>query len=507
MADPVDALAPLFPPFAPSFTPSASSERAADAEAPGPDAPHAEPSPAHASGGDADGAGAQAEADAVRTEEDDWWEAVPHEADGDPASDAATHADDAAMPATLGASDDVVAATTAVTVDAATPDAPAPPAVPDDVVAATAHYDAWCAAYLPLDDAALARKHAAMRADQFQCFRATFYRWTQHWAAHAAHDALAPLHAERAVLAVGDLHVENFGTWRDAEGRLAWGVNDADEAWPLPWPFDLVRLQASAVLAAETGHLDLDAADAAHAIVAGYAEGVEAGGVPFVLAERHAALHRMATARLHEPTAFWDRLAAWPDATTMPRGARKALDRALPAGAEPRYLVRRAGLGALGRPRITALYDWRGGLAAREVKAIVPSAAAWRAGRAASPKDARTRDLLAVAVRAPDPFLDARRRWLVRRLAPDCSRIALTALPRGGDQRALLHAMGMETANVHLGSAGARGLQRGLARVADALGHGWLRRAAEPLLRATRRDWHAWRHAPASDGAPANGAS
>jgi len=36
------------------------------------------------------------------------------------------------------------------------------------------------------------------------------------------------------VLAVGDLHVENFGTWRDAEGRLIWGVNDFDEAWRLP---------------------------------------------------------------------------------------------------------------------------------------------------------------------------------------------------------------------------------------------------------------------------------
>ena len=35
-----------------------------------------------------------------------------------------------------------------------------------------------------------------------------------------------------AVLAVGDLHTENFGTWRDAEGRLIWGINDFDEAFP-----------------------------------------------------------------------------------------------------------------------------------------------------------------------------------------------------------------------------------------------------------------------------------
>src|SRR5260370_32652719 len=47
------------------------------------------------------------------------------------------------------------------------------------------------------------------------------------------------------VLAVGDLHVENFGTWRDAEGRLTWGVNDFDEAYPLPYTIDLARLATS----------------------------------------------------------------------------------------------------------------------------------------------------------------------------------------------------------------------------------------------------------------------
>jgi hypothetical protein len=30
------------------------------------------------------------------------------------------------------------------------------------------------------------------------------------------------------------LHVENFGTWRDTDGRLVWGVNDFDEAFVYP---------------------------------------------------------------------------------------------------------------------------------------------------------------------------------------------------------------------------------------------------------------------------------
>ena len=36
------------------------------------------------------------------------------------------------------------------------------------------------------------------------------------------------------VLAVGDIHIENYGSWRDAEGRVVWGVNDFDEAAKCP---------------------------------------------------------------------------------------------------------------------------------------------------------------------------------------------------------------------------------------------------------------------------------
>ena len=53
-------------------------------------------------------------------------------------------------------------------------------------------------------------------------------------------------------LAIGDLHVENFGTWRDKEGRLIWGVDDFDEAYSLPYTHDLVRLAASAEIADAT---------------------------------------------------------------------------------------------------------------------------------------------------------------------------------------------------------------------------------------------------------------
>jgi hypothetical protein len=75
------------------------------------------------------------------------------------------------------------------------------------------------------------------------------------------------------VLSVGDIHLENFGTWRDSEGRLVWGVNDFDEAAAIPYPFDLVRLAASIRLADEPG---VSNQEAAAAIAEGYARGLAA---------------------------------------------------------------------------------------------------------------------------------------------------------------------------------------------------------------------------------------
>jgi len=74
----------------------------------------------------------------------------------------------------------------------------------------------------------VALKNAHMAESPFAFFRARLdYRWLQLWHANCADVVGAP-----KVLAVGDLHIENFGTWRDQEGRLIWGVNDLDEAWP-----------------------------------------------------------------------------------------------------------------------------------------------------------------------------------------------------------------------------------------------------------------------------------
>jgi hypothetical protein len=88
-------------------------------------------------------------------------------------------------------------------------------------------------------------------------------------------------------------------------------------------------------------------------------------------------------------------------------------------------------------------------------------------------------------VRCRDPFVRLQRRWIVRRLAPDCSRIELSALPKERDELRLLHAMGWETANVHLGTAQPRVLRADLKKRP----RGWLLEAARKMEKAVEADF------------------
>ena len=156
-----------------------------------------------------------------------------------------------------------------------------------DIQHATETYEAWLGRRLTLIPADLELKHQRMAESPFLFLRATFYRWVQCWAEVCPDLAAAP-----AVLSVGDLHIENFGTSRDAEGRLIWGINDFDEAYPMPYTIDSVRLAASAILAIQENHLSLDPKDACDALLAGDCATLDLGGWPFILAEEHAWLRK-----------------------------------------------------------------------------------------------------------------------------------------------------------------------------------------------------------------------
>src|SRR4051812_39530412 len=110
----------------------------------------------------------------------------------------------------------------------------------------TRAYEAWLSARLggPLDKNHLADKHRKMGEDPFRFLRATYWRW-----AETIYAACPDLADAEEVLGVGDIHLKNFGTWRDLDGRLVWGINDYDEAAEMPYLLDLVRLAVSARLA------------------------------------------------------------------------------------------------------------------------------------------------------------------------------------------------------------------------------------------------------------------
>src|SRR5215510_9391539 len=150
------------------------------------------------------------------------------------------------------------------------------------VAKATRKYEAWMAGHVGVVQADLRKKHKDIRRDPFVFFRGTFYRWTQQYPRVCRDIADAPV-----VTAIGDLHVENFGTWRDAEGRLAWGINDFDECAPLPYTNDLVRLGTSAALAAREGRLNHSVKVILRTVLEGYRAELRRGGRPIVLAERH----------------------------------------------------------------------------------------------------------------------------------------------------------------------------------------------------------------------------
>ncbi len=354
-----------------------------------------------------------------------------------------------------------------------------------NILQATHEYERWSARQVPLVPADLRLKHAMMAQSAFSFLRATCYRWMQVWPEVCADLATAP-----SLRAVADLHVENFGTWRDSEGRLIWGINDFDEACAVPYASDLVRLVVSAKLAGRAERLAVKLDEACEAVLTGYLEGLRAGGRPFVLSEQHSWLREIATNSLRDPVKFWKKMVALPMVQkTVPHEVTNALEQVMPEAGLSYGLRRRvSGLGSLGRPRFVALAEWRGGKVAREAKRLIASAGLWAQGRQGG-GPLLYQSMLEQSVRCRDPFVRMQGQWLLRRLSPYCSRIELTALPKKRDEGKLLYAMGWETANVHLGDQKRiSAVQRDLA----ARKSGWLRKAAKAMTKATLADWKDW---------------
>jgi uncharacterized protein DUF2252 len=355
-----------------------------------------------------------------------------------------------------------------------------------NVIKATRQFEGWLGHHTDLVKKDLRLKHINMKAAVFPFLRATFYRWAQVWPSVCPDLAKGP-----KILAVGDLHVENFGTWRDAEGRLIWGVNDFDEAHPIAYANDLVRLAVSAHLASEAGSLPLTKKDICDSVLDGYREGLRTGGLPFVLGENNEWLRLIAESELRDPAHFWAKMDALPTVKEEPPSAAvDAIEHLMPTRDLPYRLAHRvAGLGSLGHQRYVAIADWHGGRIAREAKALVSSACDWAKGHS-GPSEIFYQTILSRAVRCVDPFVQLRGRWVVRRLSPHCSRIELVTLRAPGKELRLLYAMGWETANIHLGTKNAR---KPILAHMQKRKRKWLHQATEAMLQMVREDWKTWK--------------
>jgi uncharacterized protein (DUF2252 family) len=352
------------------------------------------------------------------------------------------------------------------------------------IVESTKAYDAWLHGQLgkELVQKDLRTKHKRMAESPFPFLRATYWRW-----AETIFDVCPELKSAPSVLSVGDLHLENFGTWRDDDGRLVWGVNDFDEAAEMPYVLDLVRLAASAMLGCpEVGAPRTICAN----LLKGYQRGL-ANPQPITLDHAYRWLRRLVVVPDRERAHFWQKMDSLKPAKQAPRPKyKKVLAGAMPA---PKLKIdvkpRTAGLGSLGRPRWVGKADWQGAPVVREVKAALPSA--WTRANGGS----HAINCYKIATgrhRAPDPWYDLQDRIVVRRLSPNNRKLDTDTHAPELLSRRYLRMMGREIAAIHLGNS-----DRKAAIIHDLENRhpDWLASAATRAADFIRTEQRAWRRA------------
>ena len=380
-----------------------------------------------------------------------------------------------------------------------------------NIVKSVARYDSWLRKQLNNEFVKkdLKKKHKKMAADPFQFLRATYWRW-----AETILDICPGLGEGPDVLAVGDIHLENFGTWSDAEGRLIWGVNDFDEAARMPYAIDIVRLAASAVLANVRG---ISEQEICASILQGYREGVS-DPKPFVLDREHPILRDKFVVTQDERTKFWAKFDPAEIRKTPPKNVKPITEKKLPLRhakalrhARPDksvafgYYARTAGTGSLGRPRFFGTGVWQGDLIVREAKAMLRSGWTLAHGGARS---LRCLEIASGEYRSPDPTYRLRDDVLVRRLSPNDFKIEAAEKEKSGKavkaaeqenptpvkrsdlvDADVLHAMGRDIAAIHRGTNDGKGAGADLKRRQA----GWLEKAVAAATKAVQADFKEWK--------------
>ncbi|MES2780413.1 MAG: DUF2252 family protein [Bacteroidota bacterium] len=350
-----------------------------------------------------------------------------------------------------------------------------------DIKKSTTLYEDWMGKQTNINSKRLSLKHERMKECAFNFFRGSFYHWAQLWAEQEVHYPLFP-----KALSVADIHYENFGTWRDAEARLVWGINDFDEAYELPFMHDLVRLACSVHLGIESDMIRMKHGAANKALLDGYQYALTSGTKPFVLEEHHTWLRKIATRKLHNPKIFWERLFT-NNVVHPPEEIQQLLTKNFPSlSSPPVFLERIAGLGSLGRPRYIAIAEYNGGYICREAKATVPSACAWVYHT--HPNTHFYHEMIQQkAVRNSSLFLTFQGGWQIKKLSPDHSRIELKDLPKSRKEEKILFAMGFELANIH---ASNEDIAHALLASLQQLPEKWFEQVVKMLTQQMKKDYN-----------------
>lgn len=366
---------------------------------------------------------------------------------------------------------------------------------------ASIQYKEWLGKHTFVVEGDLEHKYRKMRSDPagFIFFRGTFYRWAKLWEKKRKElrDKGLLIGGAPEIFSIGDLHIENFGTWRDGEGRLIWGVNDVDEAYWMRYQNDLVRLATSVLFAIDPHHAPanwkLSPEEFCRLILEGYQEGLQKGGKPFILERHHPWLWKIATHPSRTPEQFASALEQKIKLVkhSMPEDildrATRALDELAPKKTKGSELYRRrAGVGSLGRPRLLRFFSGTCGIVLRETKAVIPSACVFL-GQGKAIRNAYGK-ILDSAVRVQDPIFGVFGRWVVRRLAFDSSRVEVESLKTLQEASGFFHAMGFEIANLHLSDPEASAILPHLRKQNRKNPH-WLLKAAGEMYKLTKSDF------------------
>jgi hypothetical protein len=354
-------------------------------------------------------------------------------------------------------------------------------------IQSAANYESWLRSQLKDEfvEKDLKRKHQKMADGPFPFLRATYWRW-----AETILDVCPELADSVPVLAVGDIHLENYGTWRDADGRLVWGVNDFDEATEMPYATDLVRLATSAALADQERSRPLDYV--CGAILEGYERGLDSPRAQ-VLDHAHAWLREIVEVKDKARDKFWEDIEALQPGAKQPRPRYvAALHAAFPEPLDkPRIVPRQAGAGSLGRPRWVAVATWRSARLVREVKVLVPSA--WNLPKVRGGFSIRWNEIATGRYRAPDPWFRLTDNIVVRRLSPNNRKIEAKK-PKDREillGERMLKAMGRELSSIHLGSVDLSAEIGQDLRRRKRSGR-WLVQATEAAVGHVLKDFRAW---------------